>query len=254
MKEIQIKLITIFILLFFYSFPIYLNGQVDTTKVVPQMPAYPWDSMRMNQPDTAWRFPDSLLTRPMATDSSLLSDSLLVEVIDEPVPDTRPHWQKLLFTGKRPPFEPKIAAQRSMIFPGWGQMYNKRYWKLPIVYGGYAALGYWYNLQNSVYQDFRVRYLYRVDNDPNTNDTQSPNATDDGVRQARDRARKQRDYAVLYIIGFHVFQVLEAFVDAHLKNFDVSEDLSMNTRPGMLELRMPGSSQYYPGISLSVAF
>lgn len=251
--------------------PIYVNAQVDTSRVKPKPVLAPMDSMRAAMADSTWRssdslfqsapkFADSLITfDPSASNSfrfdSLRMDTLGIDTGAVIAQKERLHWQKLIFAGKRPPFDPKVAWQRSLIIPGWGQIYNKSYWKLPIVYGGYVALGFYYNYQDTTYQNFRKAYLYRVDNDPSTEDTRFAGATDDGVRQARDRARRQRDYAVLYIIGFHLFQVLDAFVDAHLKNFDVSEDLSLNTKPRIIPLRSGvGPPQYAVGLSFNFEF
>ncbi|RMG19832.1 MAG: hypothetical protein D6730_20895, partial [Bacteroidetes bacterium] len=234
--------------------PLLLCAQVDTSKVQAAPPAPVFVPVDSSLHQT---LPGHIPLQDTASVAAQLVDTTRRQAESSPPeqPDERPHWQKLLVAGKRPPYDPKVAWQRSLIFPGWGQIYNKSYWKLPIVYGGYVALGFYYNIQNQRYQDFRRAYLYRVDNDPNTEDTQYAGATNDNVRRARDAARRQRDYAILYIAGFHLFQVVEAFVDAHLKNFDVSEDLSFRGEPGSIELHLPGNQvQHIPGISLSIGF
>lgn len=195
-----------------------------------------------------------LVQDPLAADTARVDTAQIASPTGEADVDNRPHWKKLLVGGKRPPYDPKVAWQRSAIFPGWGQIYNKSWWKLPIVYGGYGAMFYFYSLQNDRYQGFRDAYLFRVDGDPNTEDTVYAGASDDNVRRARDAARRQRDYAILYIGVFHVLQVVEAFVDAHLKNFDVSEDLTLQTRPGVLEVPGPAGTSYHAGISITLGF
>lgn len=167
-----------------------------------------------------------------------------------------PELKRILISPPRPPFDPQLAWKKSLIFPGWGQFYNKSYWKIPIVYGGYVGFGLYIDFNNKQYNNFRQAYTERVnditEDDFNTFPSQVPT---DGIRKARDSARRQRDYAILFIAGYHLLQVVEAFVDAHLKNFDVSEDLSMKTYPSAIQHQIATGAQFtYPGITLSFGF
>ncbi|MEO7922181.1 MAG: DUF5683 domain-containing protein [Chitinophagaceae bacterium] len=135
---------------------------------------------------------------------------------------------------------PRVAAIRSAIFPGLGQIYNKKYWKLPIVYGalGTCAGIFFYNLGN--YND--TRFAYRVKYNMRVAHTDSalfasikPNLkplSEESLRFYRNRFRRDIDYAVLVFILLWGLNVVDATVDAHLKSFDVSPDLSFRLQPG----------------------
>ncbi len=122
------------------------------------------------------------------------------------------------------------AAVFSAVVPGAGQVYNKSYWKVPIIYGGFAALIYFINFNNTNYKTFKTAYLYRTDLDSTTNDA-FPNYTNDDLIVRKDYYRRNRDFC--YILGgvVYVLNIIDAYVDAHLKDFDVSDDLTMHTEP-----------------------
>ena len=150
---------------------------------------------------------------------------------------------------------PRTAAIRSAIFPGLGQIYNKKYWKLPIIYGalGVTAGVFVYNL--NYYK--RFRYAYRV---LATGDTANyGNVHPDlqfflrrgdlnGLQYRRDEFRRDIDYSVLVFLLFWGLNVVDASVDAHLKSFDVSPDLSLRFKAGYSDLARTN------GFSLVLAF
>lgn len=143
---------------------------------------------------------------------------------------------------KTPPYNPKVASSRAMLLPGWGQIYNRSYWKLPIVYGGFGAFAYIFSFNNDQYKSFRQAYIFRTDENPATVDTQfSENIPDSGILSARDQARRNRDFTVVLTAGWWALSIIEAFVDAHLKGFDVSEDLTLDMKPAVLR-PLPGSA------------
>lgn len=140
-------------------------------------------------------------------------------------------------------YNPKKAAIRSAILPGWGQIYNKKYWKLPIVYGalGTSAGIFLYNLK--WYK--RTRFAYKVlvnrdsSNFPKVHkdlqfliDRNDPNT----LGYARDQYRRDIDYSVLFFVLLWGLNVVDASVDAHLKAFDVSPDLSLQIKPGYSDM------------------
>ncbi|MGN6400720.1 MAG: DUF5683 domain-containing protein [Flavisolibacter sp.] len=162
---------------------------------------------------------------------------------------------------------PKKAAIRSALIPGWGQFYNKKYWKIPIVYGalGVSAGVFVFNLQS--YRDFRFAYKARIEAttkriDPVTGQqTLPPDSTNynklqqiykvldvNAIRNYRDEYRRDIDYSVLVFVLLWGLNVVDATVDAHLKAFDVSPDLSFNFKFG--HSQMAGTN----GISLVLAF
>jgi hypothetical protein len=139
---------------------------------------------------------------------------------------------------------PKKAAIRSAIFPGLGQIYNKKYWKLPIVYGAMGASGaiFFYNLKN--YKD--TRFAYRVKYNMQYNHTDSALYTlirqnlkpldIESLKYYRNSFRRDIDYSALFFLILWGLNVVDATVDAHLKSFDVSPDLSLRFKPGYSEL------------------
>ncbi len=139
---------------------------------------------------------------------------------------------------------PRKAAIRSAIIPGWGQIYNKKYWKVPIVYGaiGTTVGIFTYNLKN--YKDTRfaynVKYNMRVNGSDSAlfaqiKDVLKP-LSESSLRSYRDQFRRDIDYSVLFFLAMWGLNVVDAAVDGHLKSFDVSPDLSLQFKPGKSEL------------------
>ncbi len=139
---------------------------------------------------------------------------------------------------------PKKAAIRSALLPGLGQIYNKKYWKLPIVYGAIGVSGaiFFYNLTN--YQDtrfaYRVKYNMRVNGTDsllfNTIKSNLKPLPEESLRYYRDQFRRDIDYSALFFLLLWGLNVMDAAVDAHLKTFDVGPDLSLQLKAGYSEL------------------
>lgn len=135
--------------------------------------------------------------------------------------------------------DPNVAYKRALILPGWGQAYNRSYWKIPIVYAGLGGLGYWFYYNNQQYKIYQTAYRYATDGDSTTNPLFVPNVkaqqVEQGYRALRDGYRRTRDQSVIFIAGFYALQVVEAYVNAHLKYFDVEENLSMQVAPTLMQ-------------------
>jgi hypothetical protein len=154
------------------------------------------------------------------------------------------------------PHSPKTAAIRSALLPGLGQIYNKKYWKLPIVYGalGTTAGIFIFNLKN--YKDtrfaYRVKYNMRVFHTDSTSYPKIRNdlkpLSEESLRYYRDQYRRDIDYSALFFLLCWGLNVVDATVDAHLQSFDVSPNLSLRIKPGYSE--MAGTN----GISLVLNF
>jgi len=147
-------------------------------------------------------------------------------------------------TAKKKIYDPKVAARRSAIIPGWGQIYNKKYWKLPIVYGGLGVTGYIFVNNIKIYKEYKFAYSARIKAQPPTLDSTDYNELDNiykvlspnSIRSARDEFRRYVDYSALIFILLWGLNVVDAAVDAHLKNFDISPDLSLQVRPGYSDM------------------
>jgi hypothetical protein len=140
-------------------------------------------------------------------------------------------------TGKlaKEKFDPRKSTIRSAIIPGWGQIYNKKYWKLPLVYGalGTTAGVFFYNVKN--YKLLRLAFIYRSDKDTTNDkliDPKFKNLSAGALRSYRNSFRQNVDYSVLFFIVFWGLNVVDATVDGHLKQFDVNENLSLEFKPG----------------------
>jgi hypothetical protein len=147
--------------------------------------------------------------------------------------DTVP--KKSLDTAKKKVRKPQaIAARRSAIIPGWGQIYNKKYWKLPIVYGALAIPVITFNYNKTWYDKTREAYTIRINEDTARYDEIDPRLqplTTGSLKTYRDEFRQNMDFSVLAFIVIWGLQVADAAVDAHLKGFNVTDDLSMKVKP-----------------------
>lgn len=134
------------------------------------------------------------------------------------------------------------ALWLAMVIPGGGQIYNRKYWKLPIVYGGFVGCAYALNWNNKMYKDYSQAYLDIMDNDPNTKSYEDfipPSMSIEGqeerfkdiFRKRKDIYRRQRDLSIFCFIGVYVLSIIDAYVDAELSNFDISKDLTLKVEP-----------------------
>jgi uncharacterized protein DUF5683 len=138
-----------------------------------------------------------------------------------------------------PEHDPTRAALLSAAIPGLGQAYNKKYWKIPLVWAGLGAFGYFIIWNDNQYQFYRRNLIYEIEQDPDyPNETNLDQAT---LKSARDQFRRSRDQLALYGILFYLVQIVDAHVDAHLIEFDVNQDLSVRLEPGYIPLSTGGS-------------
>lgn len=139
-------------------------------------------------------------------------------------------------------YNPGKAALRSAIIPGWGQVYNRKYWKVPLWWGIIGTTGYVFYYNYSNYKD--TRFAYKVKYNMRVNHTAADSAlfpkvkkelqllSEESLRYYRDEFRRDIDYSVLIFMLAWGLNVVDAAVDAHLKAFDVSPDLSFQIKPG----------------------
>ncbi|UKJ06991.1 DUF5683 domain-containing protein [Solitalea lacus] len=151
----------------------------------------------------------------------------------------------------RTPKDPNTALFRAAVVPGLGQIYNKRYWKLPLVYGGFVALGYAINFNQDYYNEFLNEYIARTDNDPNTiGNPDYSGASDEQIVSVKNFYKRNRDICIIGTVALYAAQIIDAYVDAELSNFDVSDDLSLKISPTINQsLAFNNKLTFTPGIS-----
>ena len=161
--------------------------------------------------------------------------------------------------------DPKKATWLALIIPGGGQIYNRKYWKLPIVYGGFVGCLYAYNWNGQMYKDYRQAYLDIMDSDPNTdsykdffrpgyNFEANKEYLKNVFKKRKDRYRRWRDMSIFAFIGVYAVSVVDAYVDAQLSSFDITEDINLTIEPQ----RMRGGNEFlhedYYGLNFNITF
>jgi hypothetical protein len=145
---------------------------------------------------------------------------------------------------------PRKSAIRSAVLPGWGQATNRKFWKIPIIYAGAGTLAYFVHFNNEQYGRYKTAYKIRLDNNPNTIDEFESLGlqTEDLVIQ-KDYWRRNRDLCIIGLGALYALNIIDAYVDAHLFYFDVSEKMSLQVVP------QAGFNQVaYTGIYLNLKF
>ena len=142
--------------------------------------------------------------------------------------------------------EAKRAMWMALVLPGAGQIYNRKYWKLPIIYGGFVGCAYAITWNNQMYHDYSQAYLDIMDDDPNTQsynqflhlgatiDESNIDRYKEIFRKRKDKFRRWRDMGVFVMIGVYAFSVIDAYVDASPSEFDISDDLTLRVEPTVL--------------------
>ena len=148
---------------------------------------------------------------------------------------------------------PKRALWLALVIPGGGQIYNRKYWKLPIVYGGFIGCLYAMNWNNTMYKDYSQAFIDLSDNDPGTQSynqflhlgVQITPANEDRYKdifkKRRDKFRRWRDLSFFVLVGVYALSVIDAYVDAELSEFDISDDLSLRIEPTIMNNRSSGN-------------
>lgn len=194
---------------------------------------------------------------PETAETLLGPDSVLNVVVDEKNPYG--------LDGKRP-FNPspERAVWLSALLPGLGQIYNRRYWKLPIIVGGFMGLGYATSWNNNQYQDYTQGYRDLLDSDPSTDsymnffppNTQESDLDRDWLQRTmksrKDYYRRNRDLCIIFMAALYLICMVDAYVDASLAHFDISPDLSMDVKPAMFVA--PGDRRVAMGLNWALTF
>jgi hypothetical protein len=152
---------------------------------------------------------------------------------------------------------PQKATILSAVFPGLGQVYNKKYWKVPILYGGFAALGYAMSFQGKEYKRYKRAYNLLTDRNEETVDEFNGKRSADELKSARDYYRRNRDYAILGTVLLYALNIIDANVDATLYDYEIDDNLSLKVVPTIVNenyLFAQKGSPFAPGLSMSLNF
>ena len=181
--------------------------------------------------------PDTIVSSTPVDTARLrqLSDSLLAQ----PIAKAQQQVQKAFVP------KPTKALWLSLVLPGAGQIYNRKYWKLPIIYGGFLGCAYALTWNQMMYRDYSQAYLDIMDDDPNTKsylDMLPPRYDITGredqfkkiFKRKKDFYRRYRDLSAFCFIGVYLLSVVDAYVDAQLSEFDISPGLSMKVEPAVI--------------------
>ncbi|MBR1838488.1 MAG: hypothetical protein IJ786_02915 [Bacteroidaceae bacterium] len=208
--------------------------------------------------------------RPILSPDELeLLQSQLDSMLDEPeqfiIRDTfylSAHERRLLKLQSFNP-DPKRALWLALVLPGAGQIYNRKYWKLPIIYGGFLGCTYALLWNQQMYKDYSQAYLDIMDDDPNTAsymDMLPPRYDITGkeerfktiFKNRKDRYRRYRDLSAFAFVGVYIISVIDAYVDAQLSHFDISPDISLQVQPSVIDSHTSTrhSSSYGIGVGL----
>ena len=158
---------------------------------------------------------------------------------------------------------PQRALWLALVLPGAGQIYNRKYWKLPIFYGGFMGCIYALTWNNMMYKDYSQAYLDLMDTDPSTNSynkflhlgVEITEANENRFKQIfksrKDKYRRWRDMSIFVMIGVYALSVIDAYVDAELSEFDISKDLSLEVRPTVIPNYAGGNPLQAQSVGLS---
>lgn len=209
------------------------------TDTIPVRKPIPPGKTQIPPDSTAYLDAEMLVREPLDGEYDEQADTVPTVVVDENSPYGLDG--KKIFNPS-----PTRAVWLSALFPGLGQVYNRRYWKLPIIVGAFMGLGYGTNWNNGQLRDYSQAYRDLMDNDPSTKSYMNffPSTTKEEdldkewltntMRTRRDFYRRNRDLCIICLVGMYMLCMVDAYVDASLAHFDISPDLSIDWSPSMI--------------------
>jgi len=219
--------------LFSLHCPLFINPVGAQTTLPTDSIVQALDSMYRALPvDSILRSPEVEELRHMGAQELGSSASLVAGKIERNWSTWRPN--------------PKRALWLALVIPGGGQIYNRKYWKLPIVYGGFVGCIYALRWNNMMYKDYAQAYLDIMDDDPGTAsynkflhlgrviDSSNEERYKNIFKKRKDRFRRYRDLSFFVMLGVYAISVIDAYVDAELSEFDISKDLSLKLSPAVI--------------------
>lgn len=148
-------------------------------------------------------------------------------------------------------YDPRKAILFAAILPGLGQVYNKKYWKIPLVYGGLIGFGYGVSFYQKGYKEFKGGLFDLLESGEATINLRGYDFSEDNVRRIVTQYRRERDFFIILTAGMYLLQMVDAHVDAHLKEFDLNPNLQVKIQPTMNSDMLTGRTT---GLSLILKF
>lgn len=223
---------------------------------------------------------DTIIAAPARQDSTkgewellYAEDSLYLMNGDKAIDDMAKKTDSLMVTLPKIKIEPYVpnpirSMWLAMVCPGAGQIYNRKFWKLPIFYGGFLGCVYAFSWNSQMLRDYQQAYLDIMDSDPNTKSyekmlplgydiTGKEERFKDIFRRKKNYFRKYRDMSIFAFAGVYLLSIIDAYVDAELSTFDISRDLSLHWQPASLSADTPLAQRYgyrTLGVQCALAF
>lgn len=147
---------------------------------------------------------------------------------------------------------PRIAVRRSLILPGWGQVTNKRWWKVPVIYAGFVGLGLAVEFNQRYYKQVLRELQYRYENGGKPLDPELAPGDEQALIGLRDYYRRNRDLSVLAGVGLYAINAIDAYIDAKFFRFDISDELSFNLSPSIMSTNSFSYTSPLPAIKLKI--
>jgi len=144
-------------------------------------------------------------------------------------------------------YDPRKALLYAAVVPGMGQIYNKKYWKLPLVYGGFIGFAYGINFYQEGYTKYKIELYDNLEkglvNDGDIDVDAGDVYSTGNYRKLVDQYKRQRDFMIILMAGMYLLQIVDAHVDAHLKEFDLNPSLQVSVKPVMEQSAMLGNQK-----------
>lgn len=233
------RLLTYIVMLF-----VCVEMSAQTTDSIVAQPAVMTTHIATNDSVHISQVPDSIST--VDHEGVVEVDTVGADVIKLTAPDVQTAAQ--VIDTKRWIPDPKRALWLAIVLPGAGQIYNRKYWKLPLIYGGFIGCAYALMWNGTMYRDYSQAYQDIMDNDANTKSYEDflPVGYDVNSRleylqnlfkRKKNYFRRYRDLSIIAMIGVYLLSIVDAYVDAELSSFDISRDLTMKVRPTIFNER-----------------
>ncbi len=144
--------------------------------------------------------------------------------------------------------QPKKAIFRSAVLPGWGQLKNRRWWKVPLIYGGFVGLGLSYEFNQRFYKTYINEIRFREQNNGQPGNPIYANASVAQLTEGQLFYRRNKELTIIGGFAFYTLQIVDAYIDAKLLRFDVSDDLSIRVKPDVIIPTYASGGFYAPPI------